>query len=87
MEIFRCYSDLHLKCLQHPISKVSETAKDVCEWITNYFARMLPLNPRENEEFENWLSQYIGDINGHSGVPYSHLFTLPVNTPILCHRY
>ena len=68
MDVFRCYSDLHLKCLQHPISRVSDTAKGICEWITNFFAHMPPLNPEETQEFEKWLSQYIREVNCHSGV-------------------
>ena len=68
MHIFRCYSDLHFKCLQHPISKVSDTTKGICEWITNYFGNMPPLNPLQDEEFKQWLSQYIRDVNCHSGV-------------------
>ena len=68
MDIFRCYSDLHFKCLQHPISKVSDTTNGICEWITNYFGNMPPLNPLQDEEFKQWLSQYIRDVNCHSGV-------------------
>ena len=41
MEVFSCYSDLYLKCLQHPISRVSDTVRIICEWITNYFGNML----------------------------------------------
>ena len=68
MDVFRCYSDLHLKCLQHPISRVSDISKGICESITNFFTHMPPLNPRETTEFENWLSQYICHVNCYSGV-------------------
>ena len=68
MEVFRCYSDLHLEYFQHPIYRVSDPAKFICEWITIYLARIPPLNPEETKEFVNWLSQYIRDVNCHSGV-------------------
>ena len=68
MEVFSCYSDLYLKCLQHPISMVSDTVRMICEWITNYFGNMPPLNPAQTKEFEKWLSQFIRDVNCHSGV-------------------
>ena len=52
MEVFRCFSDFHLKCLQHPISKVSDTTKGICKSITNFVTHMPPLNPKETTEFE-----------------------------------
>ena len=68
MDVFRCFSDLHLKCLQHPISRVSDTAKSICEWITNYFGNLPSLNSAQTEEFNQWLSQFVRDVNCHSGV-------------------
>ena len=67
MEVFRCFSDFHLKCLQHPISRVSDSA-GICKWITDCLEYLPLLNPEETKEFENWLSQYICHVNCYSGV-------------------
>ena len=68
MEVFRCYSDLHLEYFQHPIYRVSDPAKFICECITIYLARIPPLNPEEIIEFETCLFRYIRQVNCDSGV-------------------
>ena len=64
-------SHLLFKLFQHPIAeRVSGIALKICQSTVEFFKGVPQLNLAETEsnEFEKWLSQYIHDINGHSGV-------------------
>ena len=70
MEVLRCFSALHCKLLQRPVTKVSRFAKEIIKNMVKLFDEMPQLNLDETQrkDFEQWLSNYIADINGHSGV-------------------
>ena len=74
MDVLLSFSRLHYQFVHHPVARVSLFAKDICEWMIitmfnmNSFKDVNPLKLAETEEFKEWLSQYIRDINGHSGV-------------------
>ena len=62
MDVLRYLSDFNLKILQ--------TSLSVNDCVVQFVKEMLRLDLEESErrEFEQWLGNYIGDINGHSGV-------------------
>ena len=84
MGVLRCFSDFHLKCLEHPVARVSHLDTKACGQMVAFFQVMPPLNPAQTEEFNQWLSQYMGDINGYSGVGMPlHAACLPdISNPI-----
>ena len=62
---------MQFKLFQHPIAeRVSRIALKIFESMVKFFNGVPQFNlaVTESNEFENWFSQYIHDINGHSGV-------------------
>ena len=68
MDVFRCFSDFHLKCIENPVARASNLDGRTCGQMVAFFQVMPPLNPAQTEEFNQWLSQYMADINSHSNV-------------------
>ena len=68
MVVLRCLLDLHFKFLQHPGVRVSFIVEKMSGGMVELFDAMHLLNSAETKEFEQWLCDYISNINGHSGV-------------------
>ena len=66
MEAFRCFSSFHSNLLIHRVG-----AKCMVEIMVRCINNLPLLNAEESEEFMQWLSSYIGDIERHP-----HVYTL-----------